>query len=190
MWNYIHKNRHAFLLGDKYAPVVLIRSGAGGTFNGYSDKYLEIAKALQTEGKYSTISSSNNGIESFQEAITLSKKLARELEADKIFFIGSSLGALQGLQQEAEEPLFSKMILINPPLMVNFHQTTLQAVKQVHSRVNFVFGSMDPSARYIPFLSNVLGKKPNISFTLIPNADHHFSGMLNEFVDICTKFVL
>ena len=65
------------------------------------------------------------------------------------------------------------------PLMINFHKTKryLSAIPQ--TEVLAVFGELDPSFAYVPFLD---GRYGHVKVLTVPYADHNFMGMTEEFV--------
>ena len=48
-----------------------------------------------------------------------------------------------------------------------------------------VFGEKDPSAKWAKLISALL----HLQTYIIPNADHVFSGKLNEFIDLPKKYL-
>ena len=76
---------------------------------------------------------------------------------------------------------FEKMILVNMPLMINFHKTKAYLAAIPKTEIIAVYGELDPSFRYVPFLS---GKFQNLNVLKIPKADHNFAGMRTEFIDL------
>lgn len=155
--------------------VVFIKAGAGGDFCGYEEKYLKMAHRIRSSQGYTVLCGSNphdGSVES--DALLLRKLIAEGDEGDPLYFIGSSRGATLGLLKLSYLFSFRRMLLINMPLMVDYHKL-LRALP--NSEVRAVFGSRDPSAPYIPFIS-----RHGVGVVTIRGADHLFTDMTDDFV--------
>ena len=72
---------------------------------------------------------------------------------------------------------FSNMLLVNMPLMINFHKS-IEALSEIsQKRVIFVYGEHDPSVSYIPYLRLHHGEILTVS-----GADHTFTDMTDDFI--------
>lgn len=156
--------------------VVFIKAGAGGSHVGYEKKYLKMASAIHEKDGSTVICASNPSDEQSKKwDSTLIKEVTSTFTAIPVLkFIGTSRGAYLGLTHLCEELPFSKMLLINMPLMLNFHKSKA-ALK--NKQPTFVYGELDPSAPYIPFLKN-----HSTAVVTIPSADHNFTDMQEEFL--------
>jgi hypothetical protein len=158
--------------------IVFIKSGAGGSYRGYDDKYLKMAITLHERDGSTVVCASNPSDElsiKYDEAI-LRELINEETKVPVLKFIGVSRGAYLGIVHLSECLRFDKLLLINMPLMLNFHKTT----KHLKSKnATFVFGSKDPSSPYVPFL-----KKHCDDVVVIEGADHNFSDKTEEFIDL------
>ena len=158
--------------------IVFIKAGAGGNFRGYGDKYLKMAMALHERDGATVICASNPSDElCFRHDETVLREVINEQTKTPVLrFIGVSRGAYLGVLYHSECFPFEKLLLVNMPLMINFHK----AMKHLKGKnATFVFGSKDPSASYVPFL-----KRYCDAVVMMEGADHNFSGMIEEFVEL------
>ena len=159
--------------------IVFIKAGAGGSYRGYDEKYLKMAITLNDIYGATVICASNPSDElslKYDEAIL--RELINETKAPVLKFIGVSRGAYLGSVHLSQRFEFDKLLLINMPLMINFHKT----IKHLKGKnVKFVFGTKDPSARFVPFLI-LKGYDDNI--VMIEGADHNFTDMIGEFIEL------
>ena len=158
--------------------IVFIKAGAGGRYRGYDDKYLKMAIELHKKDGSTVVCASNPTDElsiKYDEAI-LRELINEETKTPVLKFVGISRGAYLGIVHLSECFRFEKLLLINMPLMLNFHKTT----KHLKGKnVTFIFGSKDPSAPYVPFL-----RKYCDDVVMIEAADHKFTDMIGEFIEL------
>ena len=165
--------------------IVFIKSGLGGNCLGYENKYLKIALRLKERYGCSVIvaSNPNNGTKhtEIDKQIIEDYILEHHICSPKLFFFGHSNGGIKGLEMINEGVEFKKMVLVNMPLMINFHKTKQYIALATQTEIVAIYGQHDPSFSYVPFLD---GKSHNIKVVTVPNADHHFKGMLNDFINL------
>lgn len=171
--------------------VVIIKSGAGGSFDGYHQKYLQIAHMLHELNGCTVICLSNFSNESFERTdVDVIRKVISGIDGEvKLYYIGNSNGSTQGLLFATRHFEFSGMLLINMPLMQNFHKTQ-EALARVHSEIRLVYGERDPSYDYIPFLKIAAQKETcaaRVEIETVPAADHNFVGLLDTFISLATR---
>ena len=158
--------------------IVFIKAGAGGRYRGYDDKYLKMAIVLHKKVGSTVVCASNPTDElsiKYDEAI-LRELINEETKTPVLKFVGISRGAYLGIVHLSECFRFEKLMLINMPLMLNFHKTT----KHLKGKnATFVFGTKDPSVPYVPFL-----KRYCDDVVMIEGADHKFTDMIGEFIEL------
>ena len=69
--------------------------------------------------------------------------------------------------------------------MQNFHKTKKWINDIPTTEIITIYGDKDPSYSYIPFLE--CKKFENVKIVKIKNADHHFKGMMKEFIDLADR---
>ena len=175
-----------YIPGDHNA--VLIKTGQGGSIYGYKNKYLDIA--LNLNKKYGcsvfVLKTITDDRSDFDKEI----QLIEEILGDKvkIYYIGISKGGLIGCWYASQHNHVKRILAINAPLMINFHNKTLPALKSAeHGKISMIYGSLDPSYKYIPFVSNY------VDVQIIDGADHVFSrhtDILKKAIEtVCDSFV-
>lgn len=55
-------------------------------------------------------------------------------------------------------------------------------------KATFIYGDLDPSYKYMEMLTLIGNEK--VTWQIIPSADHHFKGKLEEFMNLPYKFLL
>ena len=168
--------------------VVIIKSGAGGSFDGYNQKYLRIAHMLHESNGCTVICLSNFSNESFERTdVDIIRRVISEIDGEAtLYYIGNSNGSTQGLLFATRHFEFSRMLLFNMPLMQNFHKTQ-EALTRVPSEIRFVFGDRDPSYEYLPFLKIAAQKETcaaRVEIETVAGADHNFVGLLDTFISL------
>ena len=76
-----------------------------------------------------------------------------------------------GIWYGADEARIAKMVSVNAPLMINFHGKTLPGIKKLgREKFTMVYGSLDPSYKYVPFVEK------HVHVRIIDGADHNLIG--------------
>ena len=173
--------RYGFVFGGD--RVAFIKVGLGGDIFGDANKYLQIAHLLKKKYGFGAVVASNpEGEKSHREEdLAALAAFVREggLSSPAYFFFGHSNGGIKGLELAAAGVPFRRMVLVNMPLMINFHKTKQYLSAIPHAEVALVCGEGDPSYPYLPFLE---GKYAHLEVLRVPAADHNFRGMLPAFV--------
>ena len=177
------KITYGILQGDN--KVVFIKAGAGGSHTGYENKYLKIAHWLHNTLGCTVICSSYPDDKLSQEddeSFIMSYVAKHNIGEPSYYFIGVSRGAYYGLTFLRRRFDFKRMLLINMPLMLNYHKIKAALKSTGDTEVIFVYGDKDPSYSYLPFLSS--SKELSIQIKTAEGADHNFKGMLSEFIEL------
>jgi len=187
-------NKYGIIHGNN-ERVILIKSGAGGSFCGYEKKYLRLASDIHDKTGAHVMTAGNlyNKSLQLQDIPALSRYIHRMKGNDiQLSFYGASDGAIQGIRLQKEYPIFSQMLLVNPPLCINFHRI-LEALQVINIPLLFVFGSKDPSATlYFDMLRmkiEEMNKSDIFLVSVVEGADHQFRGYDNELFSLCELFL-
>lgn len=148
------KTEYGILLGGE--ATVFIKAGRGGTYRGEGDKYLRFAAFLREKYGASVICSGNH--EACKSSLEADISVLREYARGGLYLWGTSDGAFKCTEIACALP-FEKMVLVNMPLMINFHKTKARLAALDASRIAFVYGEADPSFKYVPFLRSLEGAK-------------------------------
>ena len=166
--------------------ILFIKTGQGGSFYGYENKYLDLA--IEVNGKYGfsvlVSATTNDTKESFERDKSIINGLFAN-QSCQIYYLGVSKGGLIGIWYGYDEPRILKMVSINVPLMINFHSKTLPSIKKLgKDKLTMVYGSLDPSYKYVPFVDK------HASVQIIEGADHNLAGSEMTLTEIVEKFFL
>ncbi len=166
--------------------IVFIKSGRGGTYRSYEDKYLKMAIRLNSSHGYTVICASNPpepNISYDTDKAVIEKLIAERNFADfELFLIGSSNGAYQNLFLANQLTNVKKIIGINMPLMINPHKITRELLALDSVEKIFVYGTEDPSFSYIPILETK--DLPRFRVIRVKGADHNFKNKTDTFVEL------
>ena len=157
--------------GEKY--LVFIKTGRGGSIEGFENKYLDICSLLFEKYGYTFVVSANPkcSVCDLEEEIESIDKYVGDYK--EIFFVGISNGAFIGATQCRKIKKIKNAVLINAPLMINFHEIKEGAQKFRGDNMYFLYGEDDPSFRYIEIL-NVI-KNTACKYKIIKGEGHDFS---------------
>lgn len=82
------------------------------------------------------------------------------------------------------------MVLVNCPLMINWHKTSAGILCFSGEWATFVFGSLDPSCRYSELIRMTEGENPRARLEIVEGQDHYFSKDGCELGDLAEKYLL
>ena len=173
--------------------VVIIKAGAGGSYIGYEEKYLKIARRLYDTHGCTVLCLSNYASDSFERGdVAVIRELLAGMGGEiQLYYIGNSNGSTQGLLNATQYFDFRRMVLVNMPLMLNFHKIK-EALTRADTEIRFVYGEKDPSISYIPFFKNLGQKEGNLAraeIVTVKGANHNFAGMTDAFVELCAGVI-
>ncbi|MBO7196927.1 MAG: hypothetical protein J6V80_06370 [Clostridia bacterium] len=179
---------YGFIQGNE--KIVFIKPGLGSDCFGYENKYLKIAHNLNSKYGVSVICASNP--HDNKSHVDVDKHAIEQYVSENNFsspqlcFFGASNGGIKGLQLNVDACRFEKMVLVNMPLMINYHKTKNMIQSASQTEILAVYGERDPSVSYVPYIE---GKYDNLKTLIIPGADHNFKGMLGDFVDLAERLM-
>ena len=163
--------RFGIIKGEK--NIVFIKTGRGGTIEGFENKYLNTCSLLFEKYGYTFVVSANpkDSVCDFEEEIKSVDKYVGDYK--EIYFVGISNGASIGAAQCSKIERIRNAVLINAPLMINFHKIKEGVEKFRGNNMYFLYGEADPSFRYIEIL-NVI-KNTACKYKIIKGEGHDFS---------------
>jgi pimeloyl-ACP methyl ester carboxylesterase len=186
-----YKIEYGLIYGNN--RVIIIKAGAGGSHIGYEEKYLKIARRLYETHGCTVLCLSNYASDSFERGdVAVIRELLAGMGGEiQLYYVGNSNGSTQGLLNATQYFDFRRMVLVNMPLMMNFHKIK-EALTVADTEIRFVYGEKDPSISYVPFLRNAGQKEGNLAqveIVTVKGADHNFAGMTDAFMELCTGVV-
>lgn len=182
----ILNNQIAIVKGS--TTMLFIKGGSGSTYYGYNNKYLDIARTINQ--KYGlTVAVSSNKLFSKIDLKAELKSVFTALNTHyQVLFAGVSSGAVVAIEQSPDIYDLQKLLLINPPITISLPKIKRSLEAKKNATFNFVFGSNDPTYRFLPLLDNVKSQSL-INLKMVEGADHNFKGMEKEFKDLFINFV-
>lgn len=159
--------------------LVYIKVGNGGSIFGYNNKYLEIATDVVRKYGCSVLVASNPLEVREKENIDRDMSFINysfPLYVKSIFGLGVSNGGVMFLQNAYRYPEICSVLTINAPLMINWLRTR-RGIEKVEQTVHCMYGTKDPSYRYIELLQLV----ENVQIIAVEGADHNFTQHYKEF---------
>ena len=168
--------------------VIFIKAGQDGSMMGYENKYLIIAHNLNKKYGYTAICASNpfRQLNPLDQAIEVIESYVSK--PYQIYYMGQSCGALIGAALGHQYPQIKRMLLINGPLMINYHKTKAGIAKFKGEKMVLIYGEHDPSYKFVGLLNLI--DNPKKSIHVIPSADHNFVGMLEEFENLAEEYLV
>ena len=166
--------------------VLFIKTGQGGSIYGYENKYLNLANYVNQKYGFSIFASatSSDSRQAYENDIALLEQCLGGKDYE-IYFLGVSKGGLIGLWHWADNPRIKRMVCINAPLMINFHGKTLPGTKRLgKENLTMVYGSLDPSYKYIPFVDKWT------TVEIIKDADHNLRGLESDFPQMIESLLI
>ena len=153
--------------------IIFIKTGRGGTIEGFKNKYLNICDFLFKKYGYTFVVSANpkDSVCDLEEEIKFISKYIGDYK--EIYFVGISNGASIGAAQCRKIEKIKNAVLINAPLMINFHKIKEGTQKFRGNNMYFLYGEGDPSCRYIEILDSI--KNTACKYKIIKGEGHDFS---------------
>lgn len=165
--------------------VLFIKTGQGGTIYGYDGKYVDLAAKVKERYGYSVFVSETNedDAKTFEREMQLVKS-NYDNNSCHIYYLGFSKGGLIGCWYGANDEAIIRLVSVNAPLMVNYYSKTLPGIKRLSDKLTLVYGTRDPSYKYLPFAEKYA------DVHVIEGADHNLVGSPLGLIDIVEKIVL
>lgn len=185
-YNLYLNNQIAIVKGS--TTMLFIKGGSGSTYYGYNNKYLDIARTINE--KYGlTVAVSSNKLFSVIDLKAEFQSVFTAMNTHyQVLFAGVSSGAVAAIEQSPDIYDLQKLLLINPPFTISLPKVKKSLEAKKDATFNFVFGSNDPTYRFLPLFDNVKTQS-SINLKIVDGADHNFKGMENEFKSLFVKFV-
>lgn len=133
----------------------LVIPGQNSGIYGYENCYLKLSKKLNKENGAAVIITSNpfQMDDPISDLMYVINKYAERFNEYQLFYIGFSKGANIGAQFATLENKFSRLVLINGPLMINYHKTKNGLQQFKGEKISFVYVCLDPSYKYVELIA-------------------------------------
>ena len=91
----------------------------------------------------------------------------------QIYYYGTSNGGVLGARFSYLYPNIKRLLLINPPLFINYHKLKDGLLKFNNEKITLLYGTQDPSYKFVGLLDLIESNK--ISYDILENEDHNLS---------------
>lgn len=165
------------------ADCFIIFTGLGGDTKGFGNKYVKIAEEVTEKCGFSVfVASVPQDLWSRPQEVftTVLDYVLSVCPPQTIYLMGSSAGASIAIWYAYLYPQIKKVLAVNPVLNLNFHRVREGLEKFSGEKIHIAVGEFDPCATWV----QLLPEKQNSVKELIADADHVFSGKLNEFISL------
>ena len=182
----IINNQIAIVKGS--TTMLFIKGGSGSTYYGYNNKYLDIARTINEKYGLTVAVSSNKLFSKIDLKDELQSVFTALNTHHQVLFAGASSGSVAAIEQSPDIYDLQNILLINPPITISLPKIKRSLEAKKGACFNFVFGSNDPTYRFLPLLDNVKSQS-TINLKIVEGADHNFKGMEKEFKGLFINFV-
>ena len=166
--------------------LLFVKTGQGSTIYGQEHKYLELALwAREVYGLSVLVSATDlDKREIFEAEMAMVEEVLPDREGP-IYFLGVSKGGLITCWYGVDQPRIKRILTVNAPLMINFHNRTLPALRKLaEDQLVMVYGTLDPSYKYLPFLQG------RARVQVLEGADHNLVGSSATLLDLARDWLL
>ena len=100
--------------------------------------------------------------------------------------MGSSGGASLLIHNSHRDERIKKILAINFVFNINYNLFN-DFIKAYKGEATLIIGEKDESFKFLEIIKKF--EQKNITIEAIPNADHYFTGMLDEYIALPQKFL-
>ncbi len=172
--------------------ILLIKTGAGGSIHGRDDKYLHLARyAHDMHGFASfTVTTSplpqvDTEMEHAMEIVTRYREYLSRMVP--VYFFGMSKGALEGATCLCCYGFVSRALLINMPLMINWHKSKAGIEQFTGESITAVFSTHDPSYRYSKIMQCIKNDRGRLYID--EGKGHTYDGDEARLIELSERFL-
>lgn len=163
--------------------ILFIKAGQDDSMYGYKNKYLKIAKTINKKYGSTVICSSNpfDGNNPLDDAMEVIEEYCKKesMKDYNIYYMGHSNGGLIGAWFGTKYPKIKRLLLVNAPLMYNYHKTKEALINFNQEQLVLIYGRQDQSFPYVELLNEIHNEK--VKYFVIEGQDHHFSKDVYDF---------
>ncbi len=172
--------------------ILLIKTGAGGSIRGRGDKYLQLARHVHEMHGFAAFTVTTGAMPlveaEMEHAIEIVTRYRESLgRAVPVYFFGMSKGALEGAACLYRYGIVGRALLINMPLMINWHKSKAGIEQFTGESITVVFSTRDPSYRYSEIMQGV--KNDRVRLYIDEGKDHAYDGDEARLIECSDKFL-
>ena len=146
--------------------LLIVKTGSGGNIYGRDNKYVTLASRIAGSHKFSVMVSDNPLEIAPDENMSITMAVASDYasslnDGSPIYYFGVSKGGQYGAMYGYRYPFVEKWLILNVPLMINWHKSRAGLMKMPTTQMATVaFGEKDPSYPYSELIDRL--QKENI----------------------------
>ena len=178
-------DKYFFIDGNKNVMVILV--GMDSPLFGYENQYLKIAQIANSKYGFTVFGfcspASNWEVE--DNGFSFVMNTVNEYMSDnyEVYCFGFSAGASFAMFNAWKYPQIKRMLLVNPPLMVDL-QKTIKGIAAYQGVSTLIIGERDPSIVLGRIFERGIDSSGFDNVVIFPEADHQFTGKFDEFIDL------
>ena len=172
--------------------ILLIKTGAGGSIRGRGDKYLHLVRHAQEMYGFAAFTVTTGSMPQVEtemkQAMEIVSRYRTYLGRDvPVYFFGMSKGALEGAVCLYRYDIVSRALLINMPLMINWHKSKAGFEQFTGESITTVFSTRDPSYRYSEIMQCV--KNDRVQLYIDKDKNHSYDGAEAKLIELSERFL-
>ena len=173
--------------------ILLIKPGLDGSVVGDNGKYYNLAKYINKKYGYTVVCTNNpqdKENDPLKDAVEVIDSYCSFMNYKdyEIFYLGSSNGAVIGAINAYKHISIKRLLLINPPLFINYHKIEYGIENFKGNKITFIFGELDPSTKYVELLD--LFKMDKLSYHILEGEDHNLANGTVNIESLVEKYLL
>ncbi len=162
--------------------VLLTKAGQDGSYIGYQNKYLTIARRINEKYGCTVVCVSNpfdGKTNPLNQDMAVVSDVCPDFENAGIYYMGHSNGAVIGARWGYLYPQIKKMLLTNPPIYMNWSKFE-SGISKFNGEVTFCFTRFDPSIPHMGLLDKL--ENTQMKTIILPKGGHNFEDALAEYI--------
>ena len=117
---------------------------------------------------------------------TVNENMADNYE---VSFLGFSAGASFAMFHAWKYPEIKRMLLVNPPMMVNLHKT-IKGIGKFEGVSTLIIGERDQSIGLGRIFERDTKKGGFDNVVILPETDHQFTGKIDKFIELPFSYLI
>ena len=178
--------------GDKSRAFVII-VGMDGSLYGDENRYLKMAQKANALHGYTIFGFCNPGsnwnLEDNGFSFIMNTVKNHMTESCEIYVFGFSAGASFTIFHAWEYPDIKRILVVNPPLMVNYHKI-VEGIRQFKGISTLIIGEQDQSISFGKIIERDQKASGFSDVIIYPKANHLFTGLTDELIDLPFTYLL
>ena len=180
-------NDRYFIIDGSNKNALVIVVGMDSPLFGHENQYLKIAENANIKYGFTVFvfsnPASNWDIEDNGFSVVMNTVNENMADNCEVFYFGFSAGASFAMFHAWKYPEIKRMLLVNPPMMVNLHKT-IKGIVAFEGVSTLIIGEQDQSIGLGRIFERDIKKGGFDNIIIFPEADHQFTGKIDEFIGL------